>query len=157
MSSREPEIDYYVASTITCSDGGQVIFICGQKLVKTFDCLLYILRNISLVGGERLSLHASTGGKQWSPGTATVAAMLSLSLSPSLTYTFGKVLSSSIPLWQSFPFLPKFFKFNIIPIWFQNRSHIDAQESAMLISVQTFPQTLGNQRAEETGAPIDPS
>lgn len=51
MSSREPEIDYYVASTITCSDGGQVIFICGQKLVKTFDCLLYILRNISQKAG----------------------------------------------------------------------------------------------------------
>lgn len=93
-----------------------------------------------LVAGEHLSSHASTGGKQWSSGTATVAAIWSLCLS--LTYTFGK-LSLSIPLWQSFPFLHEFL-LSIIPVWFRKRSHIDAQESAMLISVQEFPQTLGN-------------
>lgn len=117
-SSWEPETGERDASATTCPDGGQVVFICGQKLLQTVDCLSYIeavfLRG--LVAGERLSLHASAGGKQWSPGTAPVAAMLSLSLS--LTDTFGTVLSFPIPLWQSFHFLPKFL-LNTIRILFQ--------------------------------------
>lgn len=32
----------------------------------------------------------------------------------------------------------------LIPCWFSNRLSIDAQESAMLIKMWMFPQTMGN-------------
>ena len=79
---------------------------------------------------------------QWQQCSLCLSLSLSLSLPNIHLWKRAFLLHPSL---AEFSLLAEFL-LNIIPIWFRNRSHIDAQEYAMLISTQTFPQSLGNKR-----------